>query len=191
MALARALVIISESSMPEIVAPLHPRKLYALLRECTSAEKRALAALEFVRSCTSSDRGFLFLQRAGELQLAASTDGEQPQPDLIVEARRTWDRELDRQPDDNKTLELSSIEALRAAQESPLWRTSNSEVFERRLLSVYRSQTWVPVGLVMLRTSENKALVPIRQVHIEALCGALLDSGDVQERSPSALQHRA
>jgi hypothetical protein len=177
--------------MPEIVALPHPRKLYTQLRECESAQARAQAALEFVRGCTSSDGGFLFLSRAGDLQLAASTQGLQPIEDLIAEARRTWERELDRQPDDNKTLELNSIETLRAAQESPWWRSSNAEVYERRLLSVYRNATWVPVGLVMLRTRENKALVPIRQVHIEALCSALLDSGDVQERSPSSHQHRA
>jgi hypothetical protein len=177
--------------MPDIVAPPHPRKLYTQLRECVSAQARAQAALEFVRGCTSSDGGFLFLSQAGELQLAASSQGEQSGADMIAEARRTWERELDRQPDDNKTLELSAIETMRAAQESPLWLSANNEVYERRLLSVYRSATWVPVGLVMLRTRENKALVPIRQVHIEALCSALLDSGDVQERIPSTQQHRA
>ncbi|HET6340408.1 MAG TPA: hypothetical protein VFG30_44670 [Polyangiales bacterium] len=177
--------------MPDIVALPHPRKLYTQLRECTSAEKRAQAALEFVRGCTNSDGGHLFLSRAGDLQLAASTQDGQPPAELVEEARRTWDRELDRQPDDFKTLELTTIEALRAAQESPLWLSSSKEVFERRLLSVYRSQAWVPVGLVMLLTRENKALVPIRQVHIEALCSALLDSGDVQERSVSPQQHRA
>jgi hypothetical protein len=191
MALQWNVVIIYPRSMAEIVALPHPRKLYTQLRECASAEMRAQAALEFVRGCTSSDGGYLFLSRAGDLQLAANTQAVQPPAELVEEARRTWDRELDRQPDDNKTLELSTIEALRAAQESPLWRSSSKEVFERRLLSVYRSQAWVPVGLVMLLTRENKALVPIRQVHIEALCSALLDSGDVQERSVSPQQHRA
>jgi hypothetical protein len=176
--------------MPEIVALPHPRKLYLQLRECASAQARAQAALEFVRGCTSSEAGFLFLSRGGDLQLTASTLAVQPGTDLIAEAQRTWDRELDRQPDDNETLELSTIEAMRSAQESPLWRNANQEVFERRLLSVYRSASWVPVGLVMLRTRENKALVPIRQVHIEALCSALLDSGDVQERIASPQKHR-
>jgi hypothetical protein len=176
--------------MPEQVPLLHPRKLYTRLRECASANARAHAALEFVRTSTSSDGGFLFLRRAGELALAASTQDLQPPADLVEEARRTWDRELDRQPDDNKTVEMTTAEAFRV-QESPLWLTSTKEVFERRLLSVYRSGTWVPVGLVMLRTQENKALVPIRQVHIEALCSALLDSGDVPERSIPPQQHRA
>jgi hypothetical protein len=177
--------------MSEIVALPHPRKLYTQLRECDSAQARAQAALEFVRGCTSSDGGFLFLSQAGDLQLVASSQGEPSADDLLAEARRTWERELDRQPDENKTLELSAIETLRATQESPFWRSSNAEVYERRLLSVYRSATWVPVGLVMLRTRENKALVPIRQVHIEALCSALLDSGDVQERGPLSQRHRA
>lgn len=170
--------------MTEIVALPQPRELYTQLRECASAPARAQAALEFVRGCTSSDGGFLFLSSAGELQLVASAQGEQSPADLIAEARSTWERELDRQPDDTKTLELSAIEALRASQESPLWRSSNNQVFERRLLSISRSAKWVPVGLVMLRTREGKALVPIRQVHIEALCNALLDSGDVEDRIP-------
>jgi hypothetical protein len=177
--------------MSETVALPHPRKLYTQLREFESAQARAQAALEFLRGCTSSEAGFLFLSRAGELTLVASSQGAQPSAELVEEAKRSWNRELDRQPDDNKTLELSTIETLRAAQESPLWRNMHAELFERRLLSVYRRATWLPVGLVMLRTQENKALVPIRQVHIEALCSALLDSGDVQERTASPQQHRA
>jgi hypothetical protein len=167
--------------MSESSALPRPRKLYTQLRECESSQARAQAALEFVRSCTSSDIGHLFLARAGDLVLAASTQGEPPSADLIDEARRTWDRELDRQPEDNKTVEFSSMDALLAAQERPLWRASNQDVFERRLLSLYRGATWLPIGLVMLRTRENQALVPIRQAHIEAVCNALLDSGDVQE----------
>jgi hypothetical protein len=161
------------------------------LRECASPQARAQAALEFVRSCTSSDVGYLFLARAGDLILVASTQGEPPPADLIEEARRTWDRELDRQPEDNKTVEFSSLDALVAAQERPLWHASNQDVFERRLLSLYRGVTWVPVGLVMLRTRENQALVPIRQVHIEAVCNALLDSGDVQEITRVSQQPRS
>jgi hypothetical protein len=134
---------------------------------------------------------YLFLQRAGELILAASTQGEPAPADLIEEAKRTWDRELDRQPDDNKTVEFSSLDALLAAQERPLWRAANDDVFERRLLSLYRGATWLPVGLVMLRTRENQALVPIRQVHIEAVCNALLDSGDVQEFTRVSQQPRS
>lgn len=165
----------------------HPRKLYTNLREASSSQARAQASLDFLRTCTSSDAGFLFVLRGGELALAASTDGAQPPAALVTEARRTWDRELDRQPDDNKTLELSSIEALRQTQESPLWKSPEQEVYERRLLSVYRNTGWTPVGLVMLRAKEGRALVPIRQAHIEAMCNALLDSGDVQDR-PAAQQ---
>ncbi len=181
-------MLVSIESMSESAALPRPRKLYTQLRECVSAPARAQAALEFVRTSTSSDGGFLFLARAGDLVLAASTQGAQPPADLIEEARRTWDRELDRQPEDNKTLEFSSLEALLAAQERPLWQASNQEVFERRLLSLYRGVVWIPVGLALLRTREEKALVPIRQLHIEALCNALLDSGDVQEPAPRVSQ---
>jgi hypothetical protein len=40
----------------------------------------------------------------------------------------------------------------------------------------------LPVGLVMLRAREGRSLAPIRQVHVEAMCNALLDAGDVQPR---------
>jgi len=169
--------------MADPVALPPPRKLYTQLRECTSTLSRAQAALEFIRTCTTSEGGFLFLPRSSELTLIASSNGAQPSPELLLEAKRTWDRELDRQPDDNKTLELSSIEALRAAQENAVWRNQDDETYERRLLSIYRATGWTPVGLVMLRTRDGKSLQPIRQVHIEAVCNALLDSGDVQERS--------
>jgi hypothetical protein len=170
--------------MADQAALPNPRTLYTKLRECTSAQDRAQAALEFVRGCTNSEGGCLFLLRGGQLALAANSNVE-PTDELLQEAARTWDRELDRHPEDNKTetLELSTIEALRSTQESPVWRSSNSEAFERRLLSVYRGPNWLPVGLVLLRSREDRALVPIRQVHVEALCNALLDSGDVQERS--------
>lgn len=171
--------------MPEQAVLPHPRTLYAQLRECATPQARAHGALEFLRTCTNSDAGFLFLSQAGELKLAASTHGAEPPPDLLAEVRRSWDRELERQPDDNKTLELSAVEALRAAQESPFWQASTSDQFERRLLSTYRSSNWVPVGFVMLRATERKSIVPIRQVYIETLCSALLDAGDVPERTVS------
>ena len=171
------------ASMAEQISLPHPRKLYSTLREASSTQARAQEALDFLRTCTSSDSGFLFVWRGNDLALAASTGGAVPPADVIAEAKRTWDRELDRQPDDNKTLELSTIETLRKTQESPLWKSADGELFERRLLSIYRNTGWTPVGLVMLRAKEGRALVPIRQVHIEALCNALLDSGDVQDRS--------
>jgi hypothetical protein len=171
--------------MADQVALPNPRTLYTQLRECTSAEARAQATLEFVRGCTSSEGGCLFLVREGQLALAANSNGLEPTPELLAEALRTWDRELDRQPEDNKTetLELSMIEAMRSAQESPIWLSSKSEAFERRLLSVYRGPNWLPVGLLLLRAREGRSLAPIRQVHVEAMCNALIDSGDVQARS--------
>jgi hypothetical protein len=175
-------------TMADQVALPNPRTLYSQLRECTSAQARAQAALEFVRGCTNSEGGCLFLMSGGQLSVAANSNGVEPTPELLQEATRTWDRELDRHPEDNKTetLELSTIAALQSTQESPVWHSSKSEAFERRLLSVYRGPNWLPVGLVMLRAREGRALVPIRQVHIEALCNALLDAGDVQERSAGA-----
>ena len=177
--------------MAEHVALPPPRTLYTQLRECASSQARAAAVLGFLRDCTGSEAGFLFLARPDGLSLAASTGGSQPATDLVAEVRRSWDRELDRQPDETKTLELSSIEALRnTGQQSPFWSGASTELFERRLLSMYRSGSWIPVGLVMLRAREG-TLVPIRQVHIEALCSALLDSGDVSESTLPPQPRRA
>lgn len=169
--------------MAEPVALPNPRTLYTQLRECASAALRAQAALEFVRSCTGSEAGYLFLMCGGQLTLAASTQGVPAPQDMVAEVARTWHRELDSHPEDNKTetLELSSIEAMRSAQESPVWRNANAEAFERRLLSMYRGPNWLPVGLVMLRARDGRSLSPIRQVHVEALCNALVDSGDVAD----------
>jgi hypothetical protein len=170
--------------MPDANGLPSPQKLYKALIACTTAAARASAALEFLRGCTHSMGGYLFLAQGKEAALAASTTGPAPL-DMLSEVRRIWDRELDKQPDDTsaQTLELNVMQAMREdSNEGPLWCSANKELFERRLLSTYRGDCWVPVGIAMLRSNEGRALVPVRQVHLEALCNALLDAGDVTRR---------
>jgi hypothetical protein len=171
------MLIVGMSDPADLPAPL---KLYTQLIECSSASTRATATLEFLRKCASAEAGFLFLVRGNQLRLAAKLGQDDPSPDLITEVKRVWNRELDKQPDDTsaKTLELNLVETLRQT-DGPTWRSPDRETFERRILSVYRGAEWVPVGLAMLRVRDGKPMLPIRQVHLEALCNALLDAGDV------------
>jgi hypothetical protein len=161
-----------------------PQKLYKALIACSSPAARAGAALEFLRSCTHCTGGYLFLARGDEVSLAASTTGQSP-ADMLSEVRRIWDRELEKQSDDSsaKTIEINFLHALREGNaEGPLWCSAGKELFERRLLSIYRGESWIPIGIAMLRSIEGRALAPVRQVHLEALCNALLDAGDVTSR---------
>jgi hypothetical protein len=163
-----------------------PLKLYTLLMECSSSAARAQAALEFLRRRAQARAGFLFLVRGDRLCLAASSAGHEPTPTLIEEVKRVWNRELDKQPDDSsaKTLELNLVETLRQASDGPHWQDATRETFERRILSVYRGADWAPVGVAMLNVIDGKPMVPIRQVHLEALCNALIDAGDVPVGKP-------
>lgn len=91
------------------------------------------------------------------------------------------------QEDNTRTLDVAEIRALRLANESPIWMSPNGERFERRCLSMHREGRRIALGMVVLRAEEGRELLPVRHAHIEALCSALLDSGDVRElASPPA-----
>lgn len=171
--------------MPDPISALHPRKLYAMVRACPTSESRAQAALEFLRGCAGSEGGFLLLLQGSALRQAASTQAAVAPAWLVEEASRTWDFQLEAQHDDHRTLDISEIQALGPANDNPLWTGPNGEAFERRLLSTYRSTLWVPIGMVALRVPPDRALAPVRHAHIEALCHALIDAGDVAESSPN------
>ena len=161
----------------------HPRKLYSALRETPSSKERTQAIAGFLSSCTGAKAVCLFLARAGDLTLAFSSQEGDVTPELLAEVTRVWNQYLERQPEDQRTqtIELSAVEMLRVAQESTKWRSPRQELFERRMLGVYRGPKWIPVGVAMLKGEEGSALTPVRQAHVEALCNALLDSGDVTE----------
>jgi hypothetical protein len=166
----------------------HPRKLYSSLREIASSQERTKAVAEFLRSCTGAKTVCLFLARAGELTLTVSSQEGDVTPELLAEVTRVWNQYLERQPEDQRTqtIELTAVEMLRVTQESMKWRSPQHEVFERRMLGVYRGPRWIPVGVAMLKVEEAGALTPIRQAHVEAVCNALLDSGDVTEGAEPA-----
>lgn len=158
-----------------------PRRLYTTLRDQASATDRAKSVLEFLAAASGAEGGHLFLARDGGLQFSSSSLEPNPPADLVAEATRAWNHELDRPTDDNatRTLEIDKIDALRNAEPSTTWTSPLGETFERRLLSNYRSGEFTPVGLVMLRVPQGKRLSAIRRAQLEAICNALIDCGDV------------
>jgi hypothetical protein len=170
--------------MSETVSILHPRKLYAMLRACPSRDERARASFEFLLSSLGASHGFLFLRNDDRLTLAASAPNTQPPPGLVEQVELTWERELDSPHDDNKTktLDVSVIKAPLRTNRNPLWQGANGEVFEHRVLSTYRGAHWVPVGLAAFERHGEASL--LRQAHVESLCNAFLDAGDVPATTP-------
>jgi hypothetical protein len=164
----------------------HPQKLYSALRAHGSAEARATAIFEFMCSSTGAESGFLFLPRGDALVCSAGSSLPPPAA-LSTEVNTAWNRELDRQPEDNnmdKTLDIKALDALRLSKPPP---ALSAFPYERRMLSIYRGPRWVPIGIAMLKARAGKALLPMRQVHIAALCNALLDAGDVIDHGKPAL----
>lgn len=164
----------------------HPQKLYSALRAHGSAEARAAAVFEFMCSSTGAEGGFLFLPHGDALVCRAGSILPPPAA-LSTEVNAAWDRELDRQPEDgnmDKTLDVKALDALRLSKPPA---PQSAFPYERRMLSIYRGPRWVPVGMAMLKARPGKALLPMRQVHIAALCNALLDAGDVVDHGAEAL----
>ena len=162
--------------MPNPVAFLHPQKLYSMLRACASAESRARAALEFVRGNTGSELGFLFLSRGEGLTLAAATRESRPPAGMDRTAFETFQRRLTLPPDDTRTLDVSEI---RASAKDEHWTSETGETYEHRMLATYRDGEFRGIGIAMLKRNADHELAPVRHMHVEALCAALIDSGDV------------
>jgi hypothetical protein len=158
----------------------NPRKLYSTLRETPSANDRAQAVSDFLCSATGADAIHLFLARAGEPALVADSPSETASAEMLAEVRRAWNHDLERQPEDQKTKTLD-VSALLPTLEPPQpWKSATGS-YQLRLLSVYRNSSWVPVGVAMLKCPTDRPLSPIRQAHIEAICNALIDAGDVSD----------
>jgi hypothetical protein len=167
--------------MADSSAHIHPRKLYEALRACPSPETRRQAAFEFLRGRTGSSQAFLFTVNAGELMLVESSPDCAQVPGLVEEAKRAWTSEQDSTSDDDrtKTVDIRTMEALQRPAASLLWQSPSGTRFDRTFLSLYRDGAWVSVGLFMWKPSELAAPTPIRRAHVEALCNAFIDAGDV------------
>jgi hypothetical protein len=167
--------------------PLHPRKLYSMLRSCPSLEARAHAALEFLCGCTSSARGILFVVHGGKLSCLARTASLQASPELNDEADRIWSRQEELQPDDSRTrtIDLSARRKPETEAEAEQFVSAAGIRFERRLLATGRAMRFIPVGVVLLEQSPH--IDQLRHAYIESICNAFIDSGDVTVPSDPAL----
>ncbi|HTU59288.1 MAG TPA: hypothetical protein VMF89_12655, partial [Polyangiales bacterium] len=70
--------------------PLHPSKLYKLLRECTDTRARATAVLDFLLNSTGAASGYVLFARQGELVVAASSGQSELPAQLMDRARALW-----------------------------------------------------------------------------------------------------
>jgi hypothetical protein len=163
--------------MSELNASTHPRKVYMALKACASTELRAASSLDFLCNVAGSHAGSLFLLLNGKPTLVCSTSNARPAAGLLAEVELVAVRELDLQPDarTTKTLDLSEL-ASSSARQNTGWPGPNGERFELRMLSTYRDERWVPIGLVALAAKDGESLAAFRQAHIDALCNAFIDA---------------
>lgn len=170
--------------------PLHPRKLYSMLRSCPSLEARAHSALEFLCGCTGSSRGMLFVVQDGKLNCLARTPSLSASPDMIEEAERIWNRQEELQPDDSRTrtIDLSARRKPEAEPEIERFVTNSGVSYERRLLATGRAMRFIPVGVVLLE--EGPQIDQLRHAYIESICNAFIDAGDVTPPTDPTLNPR-
>jgi hypothetical protein len=167
--------------MADASAHIHPRKLYELLRACPSAETRAKAAFQFLAGASGSGHACLFLAGGADLVLVESSPGSAQVPGLAQEAIRALHAEQDMKVEDDrtKTVDIRMLEAIPETPLSTIWHSHSGVAFDRSALSFYRDGRWATVGVFMFKPAELAAAKSIRRAHIEALCNAFVDSGDV------------
>jgi hypothetical protein len=147
---------------------------------CSSPETRAQAVLESLRGCSGAAAGFLFFARNQQLVLAASTDHRAPPAGLADEAMRIWKEQPETPSSDSTIIESPhKMKYAVASEHTASWMSATGVTFGHRLLSVHRNSRWLPIGIAMLEVSASAALLPVYRTHVDALCNALVDSGDV------------
>lgn len=158
--------------------PLHPSKLYAMLRECADARARAAAVLDFLVTNSAARAGYFLLERQGELVLGASSTGQELPAPLMERARVLWasDQASHNEADNTRTVDSRQHGA--TLLESPQWQAADGEKYDPRVLGTYRDSRWVPVAISVL-SADAEGARRIRQPHIDAICNAWIDAGDV------------
>lgn len=108
---------------------------------------------------------------------ASSTQQELPAP-LMERARALWasDQASHNEADNTRTVDARQHAA--ALVESPQWQAANGELYEPRVLGTYRDSRWIPVGISVLAADAEGAR-RIRHPHVDAICNALVDAGDI------------
>lgn len=156
---------------------MQPRKLYAQLRACADARARASAVLEFMQGATGGTEGYVLIASRGELVVAASSKSQELPPALMERVRTLWASETDAHSENDMTHTVDSRLLGAALVESLQWRAGD-QTYEPRVLGIYRGSRWHPVGVVVLAVA-TEGLRSIRHAYIDAICNALIDSGDL------------
>lgn len=162
--------------------PLHPSKLYTKLRECTDARSRAAAVLEFLVTSTGALGGYVLLARQGELVVAAASSAKELPAPLMTRARELWGKDQATHSEADNTRTVDSRQLGSTLLESQRWQGPDGEQYEPRVLGIYRGSRWVPVGISVLQIDADDPR-RIRQPHVDAICNALLDAGDIANMS--------
>jgi len=162
--------------------PLHPSKLYSMLRDCTDSRARATAVLDFLVSSTGARAGYVLLARQGELVVAASSNQSELPAQLMERARALWQRDQAAHNESDNTRTLDARQLGSTMLETQAWQGSDGEHYDPRVLGIYRGSRWIPIGISVL-AAHGGGTHRIRQPHLDAICNALLDAGDVSDSS--------
>jgi hypothetical protein len=149
------------------------------LLACASVDERAKATLDFLCGCTGAARGYLFLVHEQGLREAANSDQGAATPDLLLEAERALSRELDVEPDANRTRTIDTPAPARpeAPIKDQLWTSSKGSAYIRHVLGTYQDSHWTLVGIAMLEAGPK--LAPLRHAYVEVICNAFIVARDV------------
>jgi hypothetical protein len=160
------------------MAALKPTQLQKKLIACAGPKERAAEVLSFLVSSAGARAGYVLLSRNGELVLAASSDQRELPAQLMERARALWasDQASHSEADNTRTLDARQLGSTQL--ESQDWQAPDGERYLPRVLGIYRNSRWVPVGIAVLAADENGPR-RIRHAYVDAICNALLESGDV------------
>jgi hypothetical protein len=158
--------------------PLQPSKLYTMLRECTDARARAAAVLDFLVRSTGAPAGHLLIARQGELVVAASSIHHELPAQLVERARALWqsDQASHNEADNTRTVDARQLGS--GLLETEQWQAPNGVHYDPRVLGIYRGSRWNPVAISVLAADASGSR-RIRQPHVDAICNALIDAGDI------------
>ena len=100
--------------------------------------------------------------------------------DLLLEAERALSRELDIEPDANRTRTIDTPAPARpdSPLKDQLWTSHNGGSYIRHVLGTYQGAQWTLVGIAMLEAGVK--LTPLRHAYVEVICNAFIASGDVK-----------
>jgi hypothetical protein len=122
----------------------------------------------------------MFLARNDQLMLVAQLGDVAPPAGLSDAADQLWKEQPKTSSGAKTIVEMASkLKPQTHVDQPPRWTIEGGACFEARLLSMHSNLLWLPLGIAMLEVAQSGQLLPIHHAHIEAICNALLDSGDV------------